>query len=607
MMARPIAGVRRNTLIITLPGSPKGAKENLQAIIKLLPHACTQAAGTVDSRTLHAGGMKKLEQEADVSTSSPTTKGANVPATQGHSHSHSHSHDHSHDHNHGHGHRVPKAHTTAADRPPISNDPSAGPSQRHRSSPYPLISMSRALSLVAQHTPSPRTKTVPVDPSLVSFILAEDVTASDPVPAFRASIVDGYAVKIDSSAPEKTKGCFTVASVSHAKPGEIPPLEEGTITRITTGAPLPPGADAVVMVEDTMLVQTSASGTEEARVEILTAEIEAGENVREVGSDVAKGDVILRKGDEISAVGGEIGLLASVGRREVRVFTKPVVGILSTGDEIVAHDREGELRLGEVRDSNRPALTAAVRSWGYEVLDFGIAKDTPTSLEALLRAALLRVDVLITTGGVSMGELDLLKPTIERALGGTIHFGRVSMKPGKPTTFATIPGVNIKDPVTGDRGEGGSQERGGRDKLMFSLSGNPASALVTAQLFVKPCLRRWSGAFSNSTVPSSSPHKTEDGAGSNNDNDGDRDVYAGLEMVRMRLSDSFKRSKDREEWVRMTVNVDAQGSLWATRTGGQRSSRVGSLKGANALVMIEAGDGSVAKGDVVSGITVDFL
>jgi gephyrin len=257
-------------------------------------------------------------------------------------------------------------------------------------------------------------------------------------------------------------------------------------------------------------------------------------------------------------------LLASVGVREVAVYKRPVVGVLSTGDEIVEHDREGALRLGEVRDTNRPGLIAAARKWGYEVVDLGIASDKPGSLEEVLRDGLRRVDLVITTGGVSMGELDLLKPTIERALGGTIHFGRVAMKPGKPTTFATVP---VKD----NDGERVS-------KVIFSLPGNPASALVTFHLFVLPSLRQMSGIDP-----------------------------PGLPRVPVILSHDFSLDKSRPEYHRAIVSVGSDGVLSATSTGGQRSSRVGSLKGANALLCMPSGPEPLRKGAKVEALLMGSL
>ncbi|KAL2153406.1 hypothetical protein VTH82DRAFT_4561 [Thermothelomyces myriococcoides] len=588
MMSRPVAGVRNQTVIITLPGSPKGARENLQAVIKTLPHACLQAAGA-DSRALHAGGVKKLEQEAGVGSG----------AHHGHSHHDHHPHHHHHHHHHhDSSHPVPIRHTNPANdaqnQGPRSNDPALGPSRRHRSSPYPMVSVADALSLIATHTPPPKTTTARVGPSLTGSVLARSVQATEPVPAFRASIVDGYAVVVPPGGDMRGV-TYPVVAVSHAtaaattpeggsdgeSKGGPTPLKLGEVARITTGAPVPPGATAVIMVEDTRLVSTRPANAtakggeeggekqgneeeEEAEIEIFADGVKEGENIREIGSDIEQGVEILRKGEQISAVGGEIGLLASVGVKEVEVYEKPVVGVLSTGDEIVEHDREGVLRLGEVRDTNRPGLIAAANDWGYRVIDLGIARDQPASLEEVLRDALRKVDLVITTGGVSMGELDLLKPTIERALGGTIHFGRVSMKPGKPTTFATVP-------VKNNNGERVT-------KVIFSLPGNPASALVTFHLFVLPSLRQMSGIDP-----------------------------PGLPRVPVVLSHDFPLDKSRPEYHRAIVSVGSDGVLSATSTGGQRSSRVGSLKGANAFLCMPSGSEPLRKGTKVEALLIDSL
>ncbi|KAI8314265.1 hypothetical protein K4K61_005287 [Colletotrichum sp. SAR11_59] len=457
MMSRPVAGVRNKTVIITLPGSPKGAKENLQAVLKTLPHACVQAAGA-DSRILHQ--------------------------------------------------------------------------------------VDDALRLIQDFTPEAEIVTSLVDIKIVNSVLAEDVTARENVPAFRASIVDGYAVVVPKDG--NMKGVFPVTAVSHAAPGEAKTLKEGEIARITTGAPLPPGATSVIMVEDTILKSKTADDKEEKEVEILAEGVKPGENIREIGSDVKEGDLILKKGEQISGVGGEIGLLASVGVAEAKTYKRPVVGILSTGDEIIEPDRPGGLRLGEVRDTNRITLMSAARQWGFDVVDLGIARDKPGSLEENLREGLRRSDLLITTGGVSMGELDLLKPTIERSLGGTIHFGRVAMKPGKPTTFATVP-------VKNNAGERVT-------KTIFSLPGNPASALVTFHLFVIPALHKLSGI-----------------------------VPTGLPKVPVTLSHDFTLDKQRAEYHRAVVTVGKDGLLSASSTGGQRSSKVGSLRSANALLALPKG------------------
>lgn len=417
-----------------------------------------------------------------------------------------------------------------------------------------MTSVADATAIVQRETPAGEVVTRPVDSSLVGHVLAEDVTARESVPAYRASIVDGYAVIHTDGA-----GVFPVVAVAHAAPTDTTAaaLQPGQVARITTGAPLPPGATAVVMVEDTILKSMAADGREEATVEILASDLTAGENVREIGSDVAAGTVILRAGRIISGVGGEIGLLASVGVATVRVFRKLTVGVLSTGDEVVPHSLPGGLNHGEIRDSNRPALLAALTSAGFPTVDLGIAADRPGALAATLTAALDSADVVITTGGVSMGELDLLKPTLEQALGATIHFGRVAMKPGKPTTFATVP-PPPNNPNDGSSNEGGGGSGGGRTRLVFALPGNPASALVTLHLFVLPSLRQAAGY-----------------------------VPAALPRVPVIAAHDF-RLDPRPEFHRVNVAVASDGTLVATSTGVQRSSRIGSAGGANAVLCLPA-------------------
>jgi len=284
--------------------------------------------------------------------------------------------------------------------------------------------------------------------------------------------------------------------------------------------------------------------------------------VREVGSDTKKGSTILYKGEQITSVGGELGVLASVGVAEALVYKRPTIGVLSTGDEIVEHSRPGELTIGEVRDCNRPTVLAVLQGWGFEAVDLGIVRDKSGQLEETLRDALRRVDVVITTGGVSMGELDLLKPTIERSLGGTIHFGRVAMKPGKPTTFATVP-------VKSNDGERIS-------KVIFALPGNPASAVVSLHLFVLPALHVASGISQAGQV--------------------------GLPKVTVKVAHDFSLDPKRTEYHRVIVKAGKDGGLKASSTGGQRSSRVGSLRSANALLVLPTGTETVAKGNMLDAL-----
>ncbi len=620
MMSRPVAGVRSRTVLVTLPGSPKGARENLQAIMKMLPHACVLAAG-MSSRYLHAGGVKKLEREAGIAVDAALSSAESARPPYSHAeHTHIHTHGHGQSHGHANGQRRGAhglvRHALPADAPvmssgPLSNDPTLGPSRRNRASPYPMLSVDEALARIDQFTPGHAEATRSVNEDLVGHVLAEDVQAAEDMPAFRASIVDGYAVVVPESAEEDGfrkeegnkrngdtfSGVFPVVAVSHAAPDESASrmLKTGEIARITTGAPLPAGSNAVVMVESTVVARRTSDGAEEMEVEIRAADVRPGDNVREVGSDVRKGQVVLRRGDKITAVGGEVGLLMAAGVTHVTVCRRPVVGVLSTGSELIDHlalqqrrqdmGDQGELRLGEVRDTNRPTLMLALNEWGFDAVDLGIVTDQPQALELALRDALRTVDMVITTGGVSMGELDLLKPTIERALGGSIHFGRVAMKPGKPTTFATL---TVKEATAVSTQHGNSVVGAGAStttatsrrvvRAIFALPGNPASALVTFHLFVLPALHKMAGEHPR-----------------------------GLPRVPVELAHDFPLDRERPEFHRAVVSVGADGVLRATSTGGQRSSKVGSMHAANALLCMPAGPLPLKKDAKVDALMMDCL
>ena len=284
--------------------------------------------------------------------------------------------------------------------------------------------------------------------------------------------MDGYAV-VASDVP----GVYKVVGNSCAGSGMPLRITSGQIMRVSTGAPVPDGSDAVVMVEDTNLV--ASENNEELKVEIL-ATATPNQFIRGRGSDIKTGEMILRKGHMITGNGGEIGVLTTLGISHISVYRKPIVGVLSTGNELVPFNSE-LIEYGKIRDCNRPALIAAISSAGFQVIDLGICSDSEEALQELFLNALRKVDLIITTGGVSMGEHDYLKPVLERKLNATIHFGRIRMKPGyfkinsrKPTTFSTVPFENTAKPV-------------------FSLPGNPVSALVAFHLLTIPALKAMSG------------------------------------------------------------------------------------------------------------------
>jgi molybdopterin molybdotransferase len=306
-------------------------------------------------------------------------------------------------------------------------------------------------------------ESVPVLPAVdtplldaLGLVLAEDVAADRDVPPFRNSAMDGYAVRGDdvTSAPVELRVVGQVAA------GGFPDREvgPGEAMRIMTGAPMPEGADTVVRVEDT----DNASD-----VVTIAAPTPRGTATREAGEDLRKGERILDSGTVLRPA--EIGLLASVGRARVRVRKRPRVAVFSTGDEIV--DLDAPLERGKIRDSNRYTIASAVRAAGAEPWVRGIVRDSPDELRAALREG-LAADVIVTSGGVSVGDHDHLKPVLAEL--GTIDFWAIAIRPGRPLAF-------------------GELSDDGRRVPIFGLPGNTVSALVTFEIFVRPALLRMQG------------------------------------------------------------------------------------------------------------------
>lgn len=397
-------------------------------------------------------------------------------------------------------------------------------------SPYPMIPFEQAQAILADHIKPLAPRRVALDDAL-GLALAEEVRAKGPRPAFAAATMDGYAVQArDGVAPRRVLAEQEAGRVLDVAVGA------GTCVRIMTGAPLPEGADAVIPVELTQ----EQDGWMHAQ-----AAVDPGRNVRPVGADLAAGQLVLPAETPLGPA--EIGLLASLGMAQPSVYPRPRVAILATGDELVGQGQP--LAPGQIRDSNSYTLMAAVRSIGCEPIRMPRIADTQDALRQALLAALPQADLVLTTGGVSMGTRDLVKPVLEEL--GTIHFGRVAIQPGKPLTFATVQGT----PVLG-------------------LPGNPVSTLVGFEMVVRPMLRELANLRAR--------HRPE------------RNV---------RLRQPVRHDPERLEFQRARLQYE-DGAWWALTTGSQLSSRLMSLVGADALLCIPQGTGDLPEGAIVRAILI---
>eukprot|EP00064_Thunnus_orientalis_P009650 superscaffoldBa00001240_g9675 len=403
--------------------------------------------------------------------------------------------------------------------------------RRHRMSPFPLTSMDKAFITVLEMTAVLGTEIINYRDGM-GRVLAQDVYAKDNLPPFPASVKDGYAVRAaDGPGDRFIIGESQAGEQVRAHPTHT--VMPGQVMRVTTGAPIPCGADAVVQVEDTELLRESEDGTEELEVRILV-QARPGQDIRPIGHDIKRGECVLAKGTHMGP--SEIGLLATVGVTEVEVQKFPVVAVMSTGNELL--NPEDDLHPGKIRDSNRSTLLATIQEHGYPTINLGIVGDNPDDLLNALNEGISRADVIITSGGVSMGEKDYLKQVLDIDLHAQIHFGRVFMKPGLPTTFATL-------------------DIDGARKLIFALPGNPVSAVVTCNLFVIPALRKMQGILD--------PRPT---------------------IIKARLSCDVKLDP-RPEYHRCILTWHHQEPLpWAQSTGNQVSSRLMSMRSANGLLML---------------------
>jgi len=394
-----------------------------------------------------------------------------------------------------------------------------------------LLDPAEATAMIRAHTivlPTERARLM----DLAGRVLMEEVISDEDQPPFPAATMDGYAVISDDAAPLR----YVVGDQFAGNVGAFH-VERGTAAYITTGAPLPPGADAVVQVERTTRTAEGVRIGETPR---------AGQNIRSVGSDLKRGDRVLAAGTVLTPAA--VGLLASLGRTDALVTRRPRVSVLATGDELVEPGQP--LGPGQIRDSNRFALVAALAPLGVTITYAGLAPDTDAAQRAFLIERIADSDVVMTSGGVSMGRKDLIKGLLVEL--ATVHFRQVRMRPGKPFTFATA----------GPEGK----------TLLFGLPGNPVSGLVGFAVFVRPALRAMQG---HGQVDR--PH------------------------ARVRLAHAVTPI-DRIDYMRVALRRADDGVLEAASTGPQQSSRLASFIGADALAIIPPRDTPYAAGEMVDAL-----
>ncbi|MGQ7297241.1 molybdotransferase-like divisome protein Glp [Quadrisphaera sp. KR29] len=372
----------------------------------------------------------------------------------------------------------------------------------------------------------------------VDCVLAEDVVATGSLPAFDGSAMDGYAVRhadVAGAGPAAPVSLPVVADLT-AGVRDVAPLAAGAAARIMTGAPVPPGATAVVPVEDT------DGGVATVLVRRAVPE---GLHVRRAGEDVRPGTTLVAAGTRLSV--RHVALLAAVGRERARVLPAPRVAVLSTGSELVEPGRPAGF--GQVVDANSTALTAAARDVGARATRVGIVDDDPQRLMTVLEDQLEGADVIITSGGVSAGAYDVVKEVLSRL--GTVEFTRVAMQPGMPQGLGVL-------------------TRGARSVPIFTLPGNPVSAYVSFEVFVRPALRRVLG-----------------------------EAELHRPTVVATATQGWSSPPGKRQFTRAVVTTDDDGRPRVRPASGPGSHLVHGLAGANALAVTGEDTTSVEPGDVV--------
>jgi molybdenum cofactor synthesis domain-containing protein len=405
-----------------------------------------------------------------------------------------------------------------------------------------LISLEEAQKFVHRNLTSLRPIELMLEDALGS-VAAEQLLARERVPGFSNSAMDGYAMRANDSSTNLAQLRVTGSVMA----GDVPTqrLETGDAMRVMTGAPIPDGADCVCMIEEVTLDPDGQNVT-------INRSMAIGENVRFPGEDIEMGQILIAQDTKLGTI--ELGVLASQGFASVLVYPRPRVGVLSTGNELT--DSIGPLQGGTIRDINRPMLIASLRQSGFTAIDLGILRDNQSLITEAFQNAILEFDAVISTGGVSVGDVDLVKTVIIELCGDRARSMKVAIKPGKPLTFGVA---------------------GARGIPIFGLPGNPVSTLVSFELFVRPSLR----------------------------------LLGGHELLERPTFDSvldcplLRRRDGRLHLVHVVVAIGADGRPHVTSVMRQGSHLVSAIAGANAIALVPDG-GGLDCGQTVRTMILDF-
>jgi len=403
-----------------------------------------------------------------------------------------------------------------------------------------MLSVAEARERILSTFQPLQTTAIPLQES-AGRVLSQPVVADIDLPSFDNSSVDGFAVHSSDVIKGSTENPISLVVIGDIPAGRITSVEtgQGECMRIMTGAPIPSGTDAVVMVEDTDFNNRDAGVPAPKRLTVMKS-VKPGENIRRQGADVRAGQSILAQPHRLRAQ--DIGLLAMLGLSEIHVHRKPRISIFSTGDELSSLG--GPLMPGKIRDANSHSLSTLAMEGGAEVVHHGIAEDDPASIKKMLDEAYAeKVDLIISSAGVSVGAFDYVKSVVESK--GALDFWKVNMRPGKPFAFGNYCGIPF-----------------------FGLPGNPVSAFISFLVFISPAIEKLAGQ-----EPCQRP------------------------VSRVHLGEGIE-TDGRESYLRAVVTKEGIHQV-ARLTGHQVSSNLLSLVQANALLIIPSGVKSVPLGEEV--------